>query len=169
MNLKLIAQHLVPALRQSLRAPGLCLIGLDGGRPPADEEREPWIRIKYGQASADDWVGVVPAMARFSRGRGEPPGTLNLVVKINPRVGLARNLIPWIAARNHIVLERPFLQYRSAAELRPDGSTRISGLPVGPATTGAGRRRAALLRLGARSGDRRVRAVSRMRQRYRRS
>ena len=117
MNLKLIAQHLVPALRQSLRAPGLCLIGLDGGRPPADEEREPWIRIKYGQASADDWVGVVPAMARFSRGRGEPPGTLNLVVKINPRVGLARNLIPWIAARNHIVLERPFLQYRSAAEL----------------------------------------------------
>ncbi len=56
-------------------------------------------------------------MARFSRGRGEPPGTLNLVVKINPRVGLARNLIPWIAARNHIVLERPFLQYRSAAEL----------------------------------------------------
>jgi hypothetical protein len=117
MNLKLIAQHLVPALRQSLRAPGLCLIGLDGGRATADEEREPWIRIKYGQASADDWVGVVPAMARFSRGRGEPPGTLNLVVKINPRVGLARNLIPWIAARNHIVLERPFLQYRSAAEL----------------------------------------------------
>jgi hypothetical protein len=117
MNLKLIAQHLVPALRLSLRAPGLCLIGLDGGRPPTDEEREPWIRIKYGQASADDWVGVVPAMARFSRGRGEPPETLKLIVKINPRVGLARNLIPWIAARNHIVLERPFLQYRSAAEL----------------------------------------------------
>jgi len=117
MNLKLIAQHLVPALRQSLRAPGLCLIGLDGGRPPTDEEREPWIRIKYGQASADDWVGVVPATARFARERGVPTETLSLVVKINPRVGLARNLIPWIAARNHIVLERPFLQYRSAAEL----------------------------------------------------
>jgi hypothetical protein len=117
MNLKLIAQHLVPALRQSLRAPGLCLIGLEGGRTPADEQREPWIRIKYGQASADDWVGVVPATVRFSRGRGEPPETLSLVVKINPRVGVARNLIPWIAARNHIVLERPFLQYRSAAEL----------------------------------------------------
>ena len=117
MNLKLIAQHLVPALRHSLRAPGLCLIGLEGGRTAADEEREPWIRIKYGQASADDWAGVVPATARFSRGRGEPTETLNLVVKINPRVGLARNLIPWIAARNHIVLERPFLHYRSAAEL----------------------------------------------------
>jgi hypothetical protein len=117
MNLKLIAQHLVPALRQSLRAPGLCLIGLDGGRPPTDEEREPWIRIKYGQASADDWVGVVPATARFARERGAPTETLNLIVKINPRVGLARNLIPWIAARNHIVLERPFLQYRNAAEL----------------------------------------------------
>lgn len=117
MNLTLTAQHLVPALRQSLRAPGLCLIGLDGGRPPTDEEREPWIRIKYGQASADDWVGVVPATARFARERGAPTETLNLIVKINPRVGLARNLIPWIAARNHIVLERPFLQYRSAAEL----------------------------------------------------
>ena len=39
MNLKLIAQHLVPALRHSLRAPGLCLIGLEGGRTAADEEQ----------------------------------------------------------------------------------------------------------------------------------
>ena len=96
---------------------GWSCIGLDGGRPPTDEEREPWIRIKYGQANADDWVGVVPATARFARERGAPTETLNLIVKINPRVGLARNLIPWIAARNHIVLERPFLQYRSASEL----------------------------------------------------
>src|SRR5262245_42505062 len=117
MDLKLIAQHLVPALRESLRAPGLCLIGLDGGRPPEDEQREPWIKIKYGAASADDWVGVVPATARFVRARGLPQEALDLMVKIVPRQGLARNLIPWIAARNHIVLDRPFLQYRSAAEL----------------------------------------------------
>lgn len=117
MDLKLIAQHLVPALRESLRAPGLCLIGLDGGRPPEDEQREPWIKIKYGAASADDWVGVVSATARFVRARGLPQEALNLVVKIIPRPGLARNLIPWIAARNHIVLDRPFLQYRTTAEI----------------------------------------------------
>jgi hypothetical protein len=117
MDLKVIAQHLVPALRQSLRAPGLFLIGLDGGRPLEDEQREPWIRIKYGPARSNDWVGVVPATARFVRARGVPQETLNLIVKVNPRQGLARNLIPWIAARNHIVLDRPFLQYRSAAEL----------------------------------------------------
>jgi hypothetical protein len=116
MDLKLIAQHLVPALRQSLHSPGLCLIGLDGGRAPGDEQREPWIKIKYGSASAVDWVGVVPATARFVRARGAPQETLDLVVKINPVQGLARNLIPWITARHHIVLDRPFVQYRSAAE-----------------------------------------------------
>src|SRR5262245_53578493 len=108
MDLKLIAQHLVPALRQSLRAPGLCLVGLDGGRRPEDEQREPWIKIKYGAASAGDWLGVVPATARFVRARGAAQETLDLVVKVNPKQGLARNLIPWIAARNHIMLDRPF-------------------------------------------------------------
>ena len=117
MDLKLIAQHLVPALRVSLRAPGLCLTGLDGGRPLDDEQREPWIKIKYGVTRPDDWVGVVPATARFVRARGAPQETLDLIVKVNPRQGLARNLIPWIAARNHVVLDRPFLHYRTAAEL----------------------------------------------------
>ena len=101
MDIKLIAQHLVPALRVSLRAPGLCLTGLDGGRPLDDEQREPWIKIKYGVTRPDDWVGVVPATARFVRARGAPQETLDLIVKVNPRQGLARNLIPWIAARNH--------------------------------------------------------------------
>jgi hypothetical protein len=117
MDLKLIAQHLVPALRVSLHAPGLCLTGLDGGRPLDEEQREPWIKIKYGVTRSDDWVGVVPATARFVRARGAPQETLNLIVKVNPRQGLARNLIPWIAARNHVVLDRPFLHYRTAAEL----------------------------------------------------
>jgi hypothetical protein len=117
MNLKLIAQHLVPALRVSLRAPGLCLTGLDGGRPLDDEQREPWIKIKYGVTRPDDWVGVVPATARFVRARGAAQETLDLIVKVNPRQGLARNLIPWIAARNHVVLDRPFLHYRTTAEL----------------------------------------------------
>ena len=117
MDLKLIAQHLVPALRVSLHAPGLCLTGLDGGRPLDEEQREPWIKIKYGVTRPDDWVGVVPATARFVRARGAPQETLDLIVKVNPRQGLARNLIPWIAARNHVVLDRPFLHYRTAAEL----------------------------------------------------
>jgi hypothetical protein len=116
MDLKLIAQHLVPALRASLHAPGLCLTGLDGGRPLDEEQREPWIKIKYGVTRPDDWIGVVPATARFVRARGAPQETIDLVVKINPRQGLARNLIPWIAARNHVVLDRPFLHYRTAAE-----------------------------------------------------
>ena len=51
------------------------------------------------------------------RARGAPQETLDLIVKVNPRQGLARNLIPWIAARNHVVLDRPFLHYRTAAEL----------------------------------------------------
>jgi hypothetical protein len=87
MDLKLIAQHLVPALRVSLRAPGLCLTGLDGGRPLDDEQREPWIKIKYGVTRPDDWVGVVPATARFVRARGAPQETLDLIVKVNPRQG----------------------------------------------------------------------------------
>jgi hypothetical protein len=116
MDLKLIAQHLVPALRASLHAPGLCLTGLDGGRPLDEEQREPWLKIKYGVTRPDDWIGVVPATARFVRARGAPQETIDLVVKINPRQGLARNLIPWIAARNHVVLDRPFLHYRTAAE-----------------------------------------------------
>ena len=63
MDLKLIAQHLVPALRASLHAPGLCLTGLDGGRPLDEEQREPWLKIKYGVTRPDDWIGVVPATA----------------------------------------------------------------------------------------------------------
>ena len=41
-----------------------------------NDQREPWIRIKYGAARPDDWVGVVPATARFVRARGAPQETL---------------------------------------------------------------------------------------------
>src|SRR5262249_60349551 len=73
--------------------------------------------VKDGVAGPVDRVGVVPERARCVRGRGAPQETLDLIVKVNPRQGLARNLIPWIAARNHVVLDRPFLHYRTAAEL----------------------------------------------------
>jgi hypothetical protein len=41
---------------------------------------------------------------------------LNLIVKVNPRLGLARNLIPWIIENKSIRLDRPYWEYRTAAE-----------------------------------------------------
>jgi len=116
MRRDLIAQQLEIALRTSLPVPALRLIELKGERPAIDETREPWIPIKYGPASPDDWFGVVPATARFERDRGGAIETLDLVVKVNPRQGLARTLIPWIIEHKKIALDRPYWEYRSAAE-----------------------------------------------------
>jgi hydroxymethylglutaryl-CoA reductase (NADPH) len=116
MRRDLIAQKLELALRGSLDVPALRLIELRGERPAIDESREPWIPIKYGPASPDDWFGVVPATARFERAVGGAAETLDLVVKVNPRLGLARTLIPWIIEQKKIALDRPYWDYRSAAE-----------------------------------------------------
>jgi hypothetical protein len=116
MRRDLIAEQLELALRQSLDAPALRLIELRGERPSIDEVREPWIPIKYGPASPDDWFGVVPATARFARSPGGADESLELVVKVNPRQGLARTLIPWIVTHKGIALDRPYWEYCSAAE-----------------------------------------------------
>jgi hypothetical protein len=116
MRRDLIAQQLELALRRSLDAPALRLIELGGERPSIDEVREPWIPIKYGPASPDDWFGVVPATARFTRSPAAADESLELVVKVNPRQGLARTLIPWIVTHKNIALDRPYWEYRSAAE-----------------------------------------------------
>jgi hypothetical protein len=117
MRRDLIAQKLELALRTSLDAPALRLIELKGERSAIDEAREPWIPIKYGPASPDDWFGVVPATARFERAPGAAAETLDLVVKVNPQQGLARTLIPWIIEHKKIALDRPYWEYRSAAEM----------------------------------------------------
>jgi len=116
MRREFIAQQLELSLRQSLDAPALRLIELKGERPSIDEVREPWIPIKYGPASPDDWFGVVPATARFARSPGSADESLELVVKVNPRQGLAHTLIPWIVTHKGIALDRPYWEYRSAAE-----------------------------------------------------
>jgi hypothetical protein len=130
MRRDLIAQKLELALRESLDAPALRLIELRGERPAIDESREPWIPIKYGPANRDDWFGVVPATARFERGGGGAAESLDLVVKVNPRLGLARTLIPWIIEHQEIALDRPYWEYRSAAESDHTGAReeRLYGL-----------------------------------------
>jgi hydroxymethylglutaryl-CoA reductase (NADPH) len=116
MRRELIAQHLELALRESLAAPALRLLDLKGERPAVDEQREPWIPIKYGPASPDDWFGVVPATVRFERAPGGAAESLALAVKVNPPQGLARTLIPWTIAQKRIALDRPYWDYRAAAE-----------------------------------------------------
>lgn len=116
MRRDVIAQQLESALRESIDAPRLRLIALEGKRPASDEKREPWIPIKYGPPSPDDWFGVVPAVARFERRPDLPTESLPLVVKVNPREGLARTLIPWIIKQRHIALDKPYWAYRCAAE-----------------------------------------------------
>jgi hydroxymethylglutaryl-CoA reductase (NADPH) len=116
MRRDVISAGLERALRESLEAPWLRLIALDGVRPAEDEQREPWIPIKYGPAGADDWFGVVPATARYERAPGTAAERLDMIVKVNPREGLARTLIPWIVNHRGIDLDHPYLQYRSAAE-----------------------------------------------------
>ncbi len=75
-----------------------------------------WIDIKYGRANPDDWFGIVPAVATLERAAGKGRETLKLIVKVNPRLGLARNLIPWIIENKAIRLDRPYADYRNAAE-----------------------------------------------------
>lgn len=116
MRRELIARELEAALRATLEAPKLRVVALDGERPAIDEEREPWIPIKYGPAKPDDWFGVVPAVARFERAPGRAEERLDLIVKVNPREGLSRTLIPWIIAKCGIKLDRKFIDYRCAAE-----------------------------------------------------
>ena len=116
MRCSKIAGQLEEALRESLAAPGLRLIDLAGERPAIDEQREPWIPVKYGPASSEDWFGVVPATARFQRVTGTAAERLCLVVKVNPREGVARTLIPWVAEQKGISLDRPYWAYRSASE-----------------------------------------------------
>jgi len=102
MRRQIIAEQLEAALRASLQAPALRLVGLDGERPPVDARREPWIETKYGPASPDDWFGIVSARAQFERSAGKAHEGLSLIVKVNPRLGLARNLIPWIIENKSI-------------------------------------------------------------------
>ena len=116
MRRHIITEGLEAALRVSLEAPNLRLLDLKGERPSADAVREPWIDIKYGPASPDDWFGVVPAVATFERAAGRHREALKLIVKVNPRLGLSRNLIPWIIGNKNIRLDRPYADYRSAAE-----------------------------------------------------
>jgi hypothetical protein len=116
MRRQIIAEHLESAMRASLQAPDLRLLRLEGKRPSADREREPWVEIKYGPASPDDWFGVVPAAAQFERSAATGREILNLIVKVNPRLGLARNLIPWIIETKAIRLDQPYWDYRNAAE-----------------------------------------------------
>jgi hypothetical protein len=117
MRRQLIAEHMQAALRAALDEPRLRLLGLEGERPSIDGVREPWIDVKYGPASPDDWFGVVPATAQFERAAGKGREALRLIVKVNPRFGLARNLIPWIAKSKSIRLARPYWKYRNAAEV----------------------------------------------------
>ena len=116
MRRELIAQQLELALRESLGSPRLRLLDMAGQRPAEDEQREPWIPIKYGPAGPDNWFGVVPATVRFERSPGAGAESLTLVVKVNPKEGLSRTLIPWIIEHKRIPLDRPYPDYRCAAE-----------------------------------------------------
>jgi hypothetical protein len=129
MRRSVIASHFERALRTAARAPGLQLIELDGERPDADEEREPWITVKYGPASHDDWFGVVPAVARFRRTPEAVPESLDLIVKVNPREGMAMNFMPWIVEQAGVTLDRPYWEYRQAREFgRTDRERHVYGV-----------------------------------------
>lgn len=116
MRRSLIAPQLERALRTALQSPALQLIELDGERTAHDEEAQPWVSVKYGPASHDDWFGVVPAVARLKRTPASAPESLPLVVKINPRESLATKFMPWVFERLGIALDRRYWQYRQAAE-----------------------------------------------------
>src|SRR5258707_4867682 len=96
MRRQIIAEQLEAALRTSLQAPALRVVSLDGERPSVDARREPWIEIKYGPASPDDWFGIVPARAQFERSPGKAREGFEPIGKGNPRPALHRNLTPSI-------------------------------------------------------------------------
>ena len=116
MRRSVIAPQLESALRTTLQAPGLQLLELDGERTAHDDEAQPWVSVKYGPAGHDDWFGVVPAVAHFRRVPGVAAESLPLIVKTNPREGMETTFMPWIFERLGIVLDRPYRQYRQAAE-----------------------------------------------------
>jgi hypothetical protein len=116
MRRELIVHELELSLQEFLQAPRLRVIEISGERPAIDERREPWIPIKYGPAGHDDWFGVVPATVRFERSPGAASERLDLAIKVNPEQGLARTLIPWIVEHQKIALDRPYWEYRCAAE-----------------------------------------------------
>ncbi|HVX98888.1 MAG TPA: hypothetical protein VHA55_03745 [Pseudorhodoplanes sp.] len=139
MRRAFIAGQLESALQKNLEAPKLRLLALEGERPAIDETREPWISIKYGPASPDEWFGVVPVVARFERAPGRAAERLELIVKINPRDGLARTLIPWIVTHREIALDRPFQDYRAAAEFDQTGSREYQVYALAPTLAPLGR------------------------------
>lgn len=116
MRREFIASELELSLQKSFEAPQLRVIAVSGQRPASDEQREPWIPIKYGPAGPDDWFGVVPATVRFERIPGATAERLDLAIKVSPKQGLARTLIPWIVEHRKIALDRPYWEYRRAAE-----------------------------------------------------
>lgn len=68
---------------------------------------------------------MVPAAVRFERNPGAAAESLNLVIKVNPRQGLARTLIPWIIEHRNIALDRPYWEYRCAAESDHTGAREL--------------------------------------------
>ena len=121
MHRSLIASQLEGALRTTLQAPGLRLIELDGERSGHDDEAQPWVSVKYGPAGPDDWFGVVPAVAHFTRGSGSAAESLPMIVKINARESMARTFLPWAFEQQGIALDRPYWQYHQAAEFENVG------------------------------------------------
>ncbi len=122
MHRALIARELELSLQRALDAPQLRVISITGERPPIDERRQPWLPIKYGRQSADDWFGVVQAAVQFERRPGRAAEHFNLAIKINPKEGLARTLIPWVITHCEIALDRPYWEYRCAGEFDHTGA-----------------------------------------------
>ncbi len=139
MRREFIAQQLELSLQKSFEAPRLHVILLSGQRPPSDERREPWIPIKYGPAAPDDWFGVVPATVLFERAPGAIAERLDLAVKVSPKQGLARTLIPWIIEHQKIALDRPYWEYRCAVESDLTGAREVKIYSLAESTLELGR------------------------------
>jgi len=116
MHRDTIAWQAESARRNTLSRAGFAPHRASRRSPAEDEQREPWIPVKYGAATAEDWIGVVAAAAVFERQPGAAPETLVLTVKVHPRQGAAHTLIPWIVREQHVALDSPYWEYRRAAE-----------------------------------------------------
>jgi hypothetical protein len=125
MRREFISQQLEASLQKWFKESQLRVTAVSGQRPAVDERREPWIPIKYGPVAPDDWLGVVPATVQFERLRGAAAERLDLIVKVNPQQGLARTLIPWIVEHKKIALDRPYWEYRRAAESDHTGNREV--------------------------------------------
>src|SRR5262249_30349308 len=86
-----------------------------------DDEAPPWNTVKYGPVCHDDWFGVVPTVAQFRRASVSAAESLPLVVKMDARKSLARTFMPWVFDQLGITLDRPYWQYRQAAEFENVG------------------------------------------------